>query len=285
MDGAFGSTLATGSPINSATSFVGAPVAMNVAGYRQFIDQMTATLTVEKKLTDRTFIRTGLGVQKVIYEQPPVGVSRSLNGIDYNAFGRFGFWVTPQVNAFVETGADLRRYNNAAPSDSNSYHLVGGVSSDLIGLVRGEVYGGVQKQYSTQGVFAAATSPTYGGRITYYPTAYLTFGANVDQGFGSATGTLGAYPGASGGTLQARLQADYALFEYWRASARAGYAETRYTSSTQLVQSRLAGAGFSYTVWHNMAFTFDYQYTRTASNGGARPNTNSLVSAGVTYRY
>jgi hypothetical protein len=285
MDGAFGSTLATSAPVNSATSFVGAPVALNVAGYRQFTDQTTITLTVEKKLTDRIFIRTGLGAQRVIYEQPPIGVTNSLSGIDYNAFGRFGFWVTPQLNAFVETGADLRRYYNGAPSDSNSYRLVGGLSSDLIGLFRGEVYGGAQKQYSTQGAFAPVTAPAYGGRIYYYPTAYLTLAASVDQGFGSAVGTLGATPGSSGGTLQARLQADYALFEYWRASVRAGYAATRYVTSSQSSQSWISGAGFSYALWRNVSFTFDYQYTKSSSNGGALPYSDNLVSAGATYRY
>jgi hypothetical protein len=285
MSGAFGSTFATGSPVNSATSFVGAPVAMNVANYRQFTDQTTTILTVEKKLTERTFIRTGLGVQQVIYEQPPIAVASSPSSIDYNAFGRFGFWVTPQLNAFVETGADLRRYGNASQSNSNSYRVVCGVASDLIGLFRGEVYGGAQKQYSTQRLFAATTAPTYGGRISYYPTPYLTVAASVDQGFGSAAATLGASPAASGATLQARLQVDYALFEYWRASARAGYADTRYTASTQMAESWIAGAGFSYDLWRNTAFTFDYQYTRTASNWGAFPNSDSLVSAGVTYRY
>jgi len=286
MDGAFGSTLAANSSVNSAASFVGSPTSMNVAGYRQFSDQTTGAVTVEDKLTNQIFVRSGLGVQQIIYERPPIGVSSSLNGIDYNAFGRFGFWISPLLNAFAETGGDLRRYSNAPLSDTNSYRVVGGLSSDLIGLFRGEIYGGFQKQFSTQNAFAPILAPTFGGKISYYPLPYLTIAASLDQGFGSATGSVGGVPGASSSTLQARLQADYEMFEYWRASVRAGFVETRYSDSQKLSDSLLAGAGVSYSFWRNMALTLDYQYTESASNGFGRASyPDNTVSIGVTYHY
>jgi len=287
QDGPFGSTLATSTPISSATSFVGAPSALNVAGYRQFTDQTTANLSVQKNLTDQTFVRIGGGLQDLVYERPPIGFGSALSGIDYNAFARGGFWVTPLFNAFVEAGGDARRYHGTSFFDTNAYRVVAGLSSDLIGLFRGEAYGGLQQQFSTQHVFGTLTAPAYGGRITYYPTQYLTIAASVDDSFGSAGGSgAGSALTANSTTLQARLQADYAMFEYWRASARGGYADTHYSGSPLFTEAWLAGAGVSYSFWRNFALTLDYQFTRTSSTGvGALSYTDNLLSAGVTYHY
>jgi hypothetical protein len=287
QDGPFGSTLATSTPISSATSFVGAPSALNVAGYRQFTDQTTANLSVQKNLTDQTFVRIGGGLQDIVYERPPIGFGSALSGIDYNAFARVGFWVTPLFNAFVEAGDDFRRYHGTSFYDTDAYRVVAGLSSDMIGLFRGEAYGGLQQQFSTQHVFGALTAPAFGGRITYYPTQYLTIAASVDDSFGSAGG-LGAGPAltANSTTLQARLQADYAMFEYWRASARGGFADTHYAGSPLFTDAWLAGAGVSYSFWRNFALTLDYQFTRVNSTGiGSLSYSDNLMSAGVTYHY
>lgn len=293
QDGPFGSSLISGSPIGSATSFIGAPVAVNVSPFRQFTDQTTVNLSVEKNLTDQTYVRAGLGAQQVTYETPPTGYYSAQNGMDYSAFIRGGYRLTPQLSVFVETDGDLRRYNSYSYYDANTYRVIGGLASDLIGLFRGEIYGGVQQQFSTHGAFGALTAPAFGGRITYYPTQYLTVAISVDNGFGAAgpapigpLGVASSLVSANTQTLQARLQADYALFESWKASARAGYAETRYYGSNDFNQAWLGGLGLSYSIWRNFALTLDYQYTQSSSNGyGALSYTDNLISAGATYRY
>ena len=287
QDGPFGSTLVTGAPIGSATSFVGAPTALNVSGFRQFTDQATGTASVEKIMTAQTFVSVGVGVQQLIYEAPPTGYVSGQNGVDYNAFVRGGYWVTPLVNVFVEVGGDMRRYYNSSFYDTNSYRVIGGLASDMIGLVRGQVYGGLQQQFSTQGTFGDLMKPAFGASLTYYPTEYLTIAADLSNSFGAAGATgFNSVISANNMTWQARFQADYAMFEYWRASVRGGYSDTLYTTNTTSSQAWLAGAGLSYSFWRNFALTLDYQFTRTNSSGvGALSYSQNMVTAGVTYRY
>ena len=157
----------------------------------------------------------------------------------------------------------------------------------MIGLVRGQIYGGVQQQFSTQGTFGDMTKPALGFNLTYYPTEYLTIAASLSNTFG-APGASGvnSVVSANNETWQARLQADYALFEYWRASVRGGYADTLYSGNSTSSQAWLAGAGFSYSFWRNVALTLDYQFTRSNSLGvSAMSYSQNMLTAGVTYRY
>jgi hypothetical protein len=279
--GVFGSLLAAGS------KFVSTASPGSVTSYPQFSNQVSGSISVEKKITEQWFLRGGFGAQDIEYESVPAGVGGGLSGADYNAFLRSGFWVTPQVNAFVEGGADLRRYTDSW-YDSNAYRVVGGLSSDLISLFRGEVYAGYQKQFSVGGTFGAVSAPAYGAKIYYYPTRYLTMAASVDQSFGSAATptTPKATRSPSGDTVQSRFQADYSLAEYWTASFAAGYARTTWSNSPLVQSEWTVGGGVSYEFWRNIALTLNYQYTATAANeADVAVYNQNIVSAGMTYHY
>jgi len=277
--GIFGSFVAAGS------SFVSTPTLGVVTGYRQYSNQFNGSLSVEKKF-DQWFLRGGFGVQDVQYEAAPVGVAGAQSGFDYNGFLRGGFWATPQLNVFVETGADLRQYRDSW-YDADAYRVIAGLSSDLISLFRGEVYGGYQQQVSAHGRFGAVAAPAYGARIYYYPTPYFTIAASVDQTFGSAAApTAPAARAPNSDTVQTRLQADYTLAEYWTASARAGYARTTWSSSPLIESEWTFGGGVSYTFWRNLGLGLNYQYTAVNANqAGVAAYSQNLVSAGMTYHY
>ena len=279
--GLFGSLLAAGSDFVSATS------QGNVVTYPQFSNQFSGSVSVEKKITEQWFLRGGLGAQDIVYEGVPIGVGGGLNGADYNAFLRTGVWVTPQVNAFVEGGADLRRYGDSW-YNSNAYRLIGGLGSDLIGLFRGEVFAGWQQLVSAEGTFGAVEAPAYGGRIYYYPTPYLTLAASVDQSFGAAAtpATPKGTRSPSAETVEGRFQADYKFAKYWSATVRAGYGWTTWSNNPLVESEWTVGGGVSYDFWRNIALTLNYQYTATAANqAGVAVYNQNIVSAGMTYRY
>jgi hypothetical protein len=279
--GLFGSLLATGSDFVSGTSTA------NVATYPQFSNQFSGSVSVEKKITEQWFLRGGIGAQAVEYEGVPIGLGSGRSGADYNAFLRTGFWVTPQVNAFVEGGADLRRYGDCW-YDSNAYRLIGGLGSDLIGLFRGEVFAGWQQLASAEGTFGAVEAPAYGGRISYYPTPYLTLAASVDQLFGAAVtpATPKGTRSPSTETVEGRFQADYSLARYWTATVRAGYGRSTWSNSPLVESEWTVGGGVSYDVWRNIALTLNYQYTATAANeAGVAVYNQNIVSVGMTYHY
>jgi hypothetical protein len=282
QDSIFG---ATGS---GPSSFVSSSSSLSVASFQQYSDLIFAGVSVEKKFTDQFFVRGGIGAQDLYYEAPPVGAVSQLSGVEGNGFVRVGDWIIPVVNVFIETGVDAERYDQSL-YNTNAYRVIGGLSSDLIGLFRGEVFAGYQEQFSARGAFDPVSAPTYGGKLYYYPTKYLTLAASVNQTFGSdATPVLNGpalNPGSTQ-TLQARFEADYAMAEYWSATARAGWAQTTLSNSPVVDTAWTIGAGISYNFWRNIGLTANYQYLKIDTNTTVTPGyIQNIVSAGLTYRY
>jgi len=291
QNGIFGTLAAAGSSFVSTNGNSGSAFQLGNAASQQTSNQVSAALSVEKVINDRWFVRGGVGGQDIEYEPLPFSgsslVTNSLDGQEYNAFLRSGYWITPQVNGFIEVGGSWWRYQDDW-YNSNTYHVIGGLSSDLIGLFRGEIYGGVQRQVSPNGTFAAVNAPDFGGRITYYPTRFITLAASLDQSFGSAAvqSITPIYGSASGDTLQARFQANYAAAQYWSVSAIAGWAKTTWTNTPLVENAWTFGGTVSYNYWRNIALTLNYQYTATTANRNyVNVYAENLVSAGLTYHY
>ena len=222
---------------------------------------------------------------------PPPEITGELGAADYNAFVRGGFWLTPQLNAFVETGGDLRHYFATSLYDTNAYRVIGGLSSGMIGLFRRERFMAVSSRNSAPEACLANRT-----RLPMAPLNLLSDPISHRRGeprqyFGSAGAVAASSPTVSNSqTLQAQLQADYAMFEYWKASVRGGFAETRYYGSSYSSEAWLAGVGASYNFSRNFALTLDYPFSRVDTNGlasgtNALSYSQNIVTAGVTYRY
>ncbi|MDE2579623.1 MAG: outer membrane beta-barrel protein [Hyphomicrobiales bacterium] len=285
-----------------------------VTGVGSFVNQFSGGVSVRKDITERTFVSATASAQYVTYDTPnasPFGnlVSpnlnsySALNGGAYTAALRAGFYLTPQIYAFVEPSADLRRYQSAW-NDSNGLSIRAGLGSDLIGLFRGEIYAGYSRQTSVYGHFGALSAPSFGAHIFYYPTRYLTLSAAIDstltvsalQPNASAPFANLALNGvaAAGRTFQARLQAEYALSTRWSAYARGGYGQTVtssvYGSSATKIWS--AGLGLKYHVWRGLSMAVDYQFNRSFSRNqlifaaySSETVSANTLSIGLNYRY
>jgi hypothetical protein len=299
------------------------PNAVSLVGLGSFSNQVTGGAAVDKQFGNG-FVRLSGNVQHVFYDMPANNaylnallgsglITKPPSATNIYAAVRGGYWVTPLLYTFVESGADIRRSSNWR-NDTDGYRVIGGVGSDLIGLFQGEVFGGVASQASSHGFFGARTAPTFGGRLSYYPTRQLTLAATIDQSFTapgmqgvSPFGFLGVLytPTAATRTLQAKAQADYKITDYWNAYARLGWGQSRssgyynygatfLTAWTQPSSVTIwgAGAGMSYTFWRNIALTFEYNFAKSIPNN---PNnlawwtptsvTQNTVSAGLTYKY
>jgi hypothetical protein len=295
-----------------------------LTGIGTYSNQFTGSVGVEKQV-ERAFVRAAGGVQYVTYDSQPQDFwvnwalrqpfgpgSANQNSLAITASLRGGYWITPQVYAFVEPGGDFRRYRSSV-SDTNGYRIIGGLGSDMISLFRGEIYGGYQAQTSAHGHFGTVGSPAFGARLYYYPTRFLTFTATLDQTLtaplaqGVSIGGVTAFysPTAPSRTLQARMQADYAITDYWTSFVRGGWGRSKSSGAhnwatippiwtygpTTTIWT--AGLGTSYRFWRNVALTFEYQFTKSLNP----PNTGfynwwiptsvvqNLVTAGMTYRY
>jgi hypothetical protein len=298
--------------VGPANVFV--PTAAVVSSTAQTYNQITGSVSIEKQITDRSFVRATGSVQGILYDRQndgnsilPVVVGPTLNpgdnNLSYVGSLRGGYWVGPAIYIFAEGGADLRRYRSFL-LDTNGYHAIAGVGSDRISLFRGEVYAGYQEQFSARGFGNLRSgAPAFGARLYYYPLQYLTVSISADQTLGAvATPSLNATTSdilptfaAAVRTTQVRGQVDYAFSPYWTASGRGGYGRSDYGGSGRVEDVIVAGAGVSYTFWRNVAVTVDYQFTKTHSHQPTTPSvfflpgftgyTQNILSAGLTYRY
>src|SRR5258706_15761620 len=79
------------------------------------------------------------------------------------------------------------------------------------------------------GVPSNTNSAIYGGRLSYYPTRYWTFVAQVDQTLGISTTISPTLPaGIPLRATNAILQANYNLSRWWWIGARAGYTQSKF---------------------------------------------------------
>ncbi len=282
QSGAFGTFGATG------TNFVTESTLATSAASQQYWNEVTGALVVDKEFGDLWYLRGGFGVQDITYEPPPPGSPILLqSGVNYNGFVRGGYRVAAPFSVFVEVDGNAARYQNEW-YNTNASRVVGGISSDQVGLFRGEVYAGYQWENSTNDNFGSVTAPAYGATVFYYPTRYLTLEATLQNGFGSAAlyGLTPSFGAPSGDTVEGRFQADYALSPIWTASVRAGWARTTWSGRSLEETAWTFGGSLSYNYWRNLSVTLNYQYTgATASQTTAVSYTQNLVSAGLTYRY
>ena len=277
-----------------------------------FTNEYSGSVSVEKELTDRMSVRVSAGLVYSTFDQPsndnasnaPLGVSQvPFNGLDYSLAVRGINQLTPLIYTFVETGADIHRYQHGA-SDANVYRVIGGLGSDLIRLVRGEIYAGYQARFGSDGDKGSAGLPTFGGRISYYPTRYFTISASADQtlSLSDTPSSTSAPPGqpiqvsqsTSGNMFQSRIQADYALSYVWSAYVQAGYGRTQYRipSDLALIEVWSAGAGLRYALRQNLALTLDYQFNNSNTKyrtplafAASTQFRQNVISVGLTYRY
>src|SRR5262249_9568662 len=118
------------------------------------------------------------------------------NGVVYTANSRVGLRLSPVFYTYVEPSETWTRYK-ASNLDSHGYRIVGGVGSDLISLFSGEIYGGYLRQTFDDPTAGVVTSPVVGGRLSWFPTRFLTLAWRADENFGTSdTNALAFTPGS-----------------------------------------------------------------------------------------
>lgn len=301
------------------------PNAFSFSSVQQYVNQIAATVSAEKKIGDRGFVRaTATGFYTSYDNRPQFAstspyddfASRNFGGNFQNGFGfrgalRGGAWITPQIYAFVEPAIDLRRYNNSF-LDTNGYRVLAGLGSDMLSLFRGEIYGGYQSQSSVNGLLVRTGAPAYGARLFYYPTRDITLSFSADQTLSSSSapflqnGLVSPLWGISGNTWasaatsrQFQGQGEIVLTTALSAYIRGGYGDSIFSNPSFTTSAWSAGAGMNYNLWRNVSLNLDYQFLNTqfrmdsmvrqtlALSTGflAQGFTRNVVSVGVNWKF
>ena len=207
------------------------------------------------------------------------------DNVVFTGSGRLGYAITPIVYAFTEAGGNTRSFNDSI-YNSDGYRVVGGLGTTRIGLFRGEIYAGYQRQiYDTPG-FGSPGSPVYGGRIFWYPTRAITLSASLDETY-QDSGLLqsGNPTGSAAHVTTAALNASYAMARDWTASVHGGFSDVSYILGGRHDHLWSAGTTINYELRRNLLLTLDYTFTAGLSNTYGADYTRNVVSLGGTYKY
>src|SRR6202011_5639448 len=118
--------------------------------------------------TEYQNVQNNLG--QVIDEQFQNGTVSTVNA-------RVGYQISPIIFTYAEPSVNWTQYN-ASKLDSHGYRVVGGIGSGLISLFSGEIYGGYLSQKFDDPTAGVVTSPVIGGKLSWFPTRFLTFTAS-----------------------------------------------------------------------------------------------------------
>jgi hypothetical protein len=244
-------------------------------------NQFTGMASAEKTLNNG-FVQLRGSIVRTTYDNTPI----AQDGTVYTFAGRAGYWVTPDLNVFVEPSVDWRRYDVSLLLGSSGYGVVGGAASRQIGLFRGELYAGYQSEHYDAGGFGDVTSTVFGGRLYYEPTRYWQLVAALTRSLDVSVQASPLSPfGVPVRTTAAVLQSNYSLSTQWSATARLGYMKYEYVDSSRLDDAWNAGARIDYKVWQNVALSLEYQYTKLSSNIPLTSYTRNVITAGALYKY
>ena len=107
------------------------------------------------------------------------------NGTRATLNGRVGYHLTPITYVFVEPSLNWGRFSLSS-LNSNGYQIIGGLGTERISLFNGELYGGSLVEDFNNPATSTLTTAIYGGRISWFPTRFVTVTAAADQTLGTS---------------------------------------------------------------------------------------------------
>ena len=199
--------------------------------------------------------------------------------------GRFGYSISPLLYAYAESAGNFRDFSEAT-FNSQGYRVVGGVGTDRIGLFRGEVYAGYQKQFYDSPLFPSPSSPVLGGKVFWYPTRAWTVSAMVDETYqDAAVALVGNSSGSAAKVVSSAVNVGYVISRVWSVSASGGYSDVAYISGGRHDARWNAASTLQYEIMRNFAATFEYSLVSVASNAVGGSFTRNAFTLGGAYKY
>lgn len=247
-------------------------------------NQLTGSLQAQKNFSTAFVVATGSVVGQIYDQNTAIG--ENPDNVTVTGGLRGGIWLTPAIYGYVEGSGDSRNQSVSSLS-SSGYRVAGGLGTDQLGLVRGEVYGGYQAEdYSASGI-GTVSSGIFGARGHYTPLPDLTIDVLVDEELGVSLATpLPNSPfGSATRETTALALANYALSNLWAAGLRGGYIHADYVGTPRRDDSWTAGGTLTYQLARNIGLTADYQHTQLSSNVPLQGFDRDVVTVGLTFRY
>jgi len=221
--------------------------------------------------TEYQNVRDNLG--NVIDEQFQNGTVSTFNT-------RFGYYISPIIYTYVEPSYNWTRYQ-ASNLDSEGYRVVAGIGSDLISLFRGEFYGGYLSQRFDDPLHGVASFPVFGGRLSWYPTRFITLSISADQTFGTSDFQVVAFtPGSATEMTTVKFNGGWDFSQRFAFSAIVTEQHLNYLDSFRKDDLLTASAGVTYKFNPRLGITLTYTHQHLYTNQEGAAFSRDFVSVG-----
>ncbi len=201
------------------------------------------------------------------------------NGIVGTINGRFGYHISPIIYTFIEPSVNEQRYN-ASRLNSEGYRVVAGIGSGRISLFNGEIYGGFAHQRFEDPTVSAVSVPVFGGKLSWYPTRFVTFTFTADRAFGTsdfsaqsllttgpiANPTTGLLPGSPTQTTTETFKANWDFSQHFAFSGGIQNQQQDYLNSSRKDDLLTLTGGVTYKIWRNFGITVTYNHQHLFTN-------------------
>ncbi len=199
---------------------------------------------------------------------------------------RGGYEFEPGYVAFVEPGANLRRYDQEVDStganrDSWGWDLRVGLTYNVSSVTGAEVYAGYFQQRYEDPTLADASGLTYGLNLVWNPLDTLTVNAGIDRSVQEST-----LAGVSSTVVTAyTLGLDYEVRDNLMLTSSGGITTSDFEGSTRNDFSWNAGAGIVYLVNEFAQAGLQGRYSVRDSNQETNNYTDTVIEANLTLQY
>ena len=208
------------------------------------------------------------------------------DGLRYTIKSRLGYHISPFSYAFVEPSREWLRYSSASEFDSKGNRLVAGVGTGRIRLFNGELYAGQYRQDFDDPTIGSIDGPLYGGRLSWYPTRFITLTGNLEHYF-----DLSDYrrsPTSVGSITENDTLSLKAYWDFTRSltlEGSVGFTNEDYIDSPREDEISRYSIGATYYIVENFGITFEYAYWNRSSNVPGGGYSRDFISVGGKTRF
>jgi hypothetical protein len=199
--------------------------------------------------------------------------------------GRVGYDVTPIVYAFVEPSVNSGQFRSSS-LNSSGYKIVGGLGTARISLFSGEIYAGTLTEHFSDPATPDLSQPVYGGKVSWYPTRFVTVTGSYDQSFGTSDFSPTAFAVGSVTSINtAKVTASWSMRRDLTLDGSVQYQHYQYLGSPRLDDLSVFGLKATYMLTEQLGVVLDYSYNILSSNTPGVAYTRNLVSLGATSKF
>jgi hypothetical protein len=267
--------------------------AVNGAGvqYTKLVNytSLFASASIEKSF-GRFFTAIGGSVTGNFYDDTTDSLGNVIdehfqNGTRSTLNARLGYNITPIVYAFVEPSINSGRFNGSN-LNSNGYQIVGGLGTARISLFNGEIYAGILTEHFSDPSISTLTRGIYGGRISWYPTRFVTVTGSFDQTLGTSDFSPTVFQSGSATKVdRSKLVANWGVLREVTLEGTVQYQHLEYLNSPRLDDLTQFGLKISYMFTPRLGIYLEDNYGILSSNTPGVAYTRNFVSLGAASKY